>query len=460
MAVGVEAHAEPLSSRTRSGESSQSTSTALGRGDAAARRRSCRPRGARASRRRPARRRCRPGPSSWRTRPAASGRPARRARRRGRRRAREEARGAGADDVDIGRRGCGRVGHESADTVDGIAAPLYLRHPSSLEHDTGPHPERPDRIRAIEAADGRPRLARLRRPRGAAARPRSSSTRVHPPEPHRRRCASTARPAAPFDADTPVVPASWEAALRAAGAACALVDALLAGAAPTGFCGLRPPGHHAEPDRAMGFCLFANVAIAAEHALDAHGVERVLILDWDVHHGNGTQRRVPLARRTCCSASLHQWPFYPGTGALGDVGVRRGRGVHDQPAGARRVRASRSGWALVEHVVVPGRARVRARPDPGLGRLRRPPRRPAGRVQPRDRRLPPAGPARGGARRPSSACPRARSSRAATTWTRSPSRRRRRWRRSRRAARRAVERARWPRRCRAHGRPGAALQPG
>ena len=145
-------------------------------------------------------------------------------------------------------------------------------------------------------------------------RPRSNCWRYIPPEyveSVREHCQASRA----LDADTPVVPASWEAGLRAAGAACALVDALLDGTATTGFCGLRPPGHHAEPARAMGFCLFANAAVAAEHALRRDGVDRVFILDWDVHHGNGTHavfQREP----TCCSSSLHQWPFYPGTGAL------------------------------------------------------------------------------------------------------------------------------------------------
>ncbi len=154
-----------------------------------------------------------------------------------------------------------------------------------------------------------------------------------------------------LDADTPVVPASWEAALRAAGAACTLVDALLDSTATTGFCGLRPPGHHAEPARAMGFCLFANAAVAAEHALRRDGVDRVFILDWDVHHGNGTNAAFH-ARADVLFASLHQWPFYPGTGALGDTGSGDGLGFTINlpvPAGSGEAE-----WlGLVEHVVMP-----------------------------------------------------------------------------------------------------------
>ena len=158
-----------------------------------------------------------------------------------------------------------------------------------------------------------------------------------------------------FDPDTPASPESWEAALRSAGGACALVDALMTGVAPTGFSALRPPGHHCEADRAMGFCLFANAAIAARHALTAHGAERVLILDWDVHHGNGTHAIFHDSPEVLF-VSLHQWPFYPGTGALADAGSGAGEGYTinlPQPAGS-----GAGEWlGAVEHIVVPaGRA--------------------------------------------------------------------------------------------------------
>jgi acetoin utilization deacetylase AcuC-like enzyme len=148
-----------------------------------------------------------------------------------------------------------------------------------------------------------------------------------------------------------VVPASWDAALHAAGGACALVDALLSGVAPTGFAALRPPGHHAEPERAMGFCLLSNVAIAARHALATHSVERVLVLDWDVHHGNGTEAAFATSREVLF-VSLHQWPFYPGSGALEDVGGGDGAGYTVNlpvPAGS-----GEDDWlGLVEHVAAP-----------------------------------------------------------------------------------------------------------
>src|SRR5690606_2467583 len=129
-----------------------------------------------------------------------------------------------------------------------------------------------------------------------------------------------------FDPDTYASPGTYEAALRAAGGACAMVEELLAtGGAEVAFCGLRPPGQHAATATAMGFCFFNNVAIAARHALDNLGIGRVLILDWDVHHGNGTNE-IFHASAEVLFASIHQSPLYPGTGSLGDVGVGEGEG--------------------------------------------------------------------------------------------------------------------------------------
>lgn len=165
---------------------------------------------------------------------------------------------------------------------------------------------------------------------------------------------------APFDLDTPTSPGSWEAALRAAGAACALAEALLVGGAPTGFCGLRPPGHHAEADRAMGFCLLSNAAVAARYAIDSLGAERVLVLDWDVHHGNGTHA-IFHSSPEVLFASIHQWPFYPGTGALADAGSGPGEGFTINlpvPAGA----GEEEFLGLVQHVVSPAAREFR----PGL----------------------------------------------------------------------------------------------
>jgi acetoin utilization deacetylase AcuC-like enzyme len=154
-----------------------------------------------------------------------------------------------------------------------------------------------------------------------------------------------------FDPDTVASAGSYQAALHAAGGACAMAEALVAGEAAIGFCGLRPPGHHAEPSTAMGFCLFNNVAVAARHALDSLGLERVFVLDWDVHHGNGTNDIFHSDPRVLF-ASIHQWPLYPGTGALTDIGSGDGEGYSINlpvPPGS-----GDDVWlSLVEHVVVP-----------------------------------------------------------------------------------------------------------
>jgi len=218
-----------------------------------------------------------------------------------------------------------------------------------VEHDTGAHPERAERIRALDTALSEQDWLGYQ-PREAPAVVEDALLAVHPPE-HvesvRRHCETGTA----FDLDTPTSPGSWDAALHAAGGAVALVDALLDGEASTGFCALRPPGHHAEVARAMGFCLFANISVAARHAIDVRGAERVLILDWDVHHGNGTQAIFHSAPEVLF-ASIHQWPFYPGTGALGDAGSGAGEGYTINlpvPRGS-----GEDEWlALVEHVVVP-----------------------------------------------------------------------------------------------------------
>jgi acetoin utilization deacetylase AcuC-like enzyme len=157
------------------------------------------------------------------------------------------------------------------------------------------------------------------------------------------------------DLDTVASPGSFDAALHSAGGAARAAEMLLAGEARAAFCGLRPPGHHAERDRSMGFCLFNNVAIAARHAIAACGAERVLICDWDVHHGNGTEA-IFAADRDVLFASIHQWPLYPGTGPAEYGGEGEGEGYTVNltvPPGA----GSDEFLALVQHVVVPiGRA--------------------------------------------------------------------------------------------------------
>ncbi|MDX1541202.1 MAG: histone deacetylase family protein, partial [Geminicoccaceae bacterium] len=201
---------------------------------------------------------------------------------------------------------------------------LYM-HESSLEHDPGPgHPEQPGRIRAIQAM-----LEREERKGGLVGVERRVPDRATPAQlerVHTARYIERILRAIPedgyvrLDADTVVSPGSGEAALRAAGAAIEAVDAVLAGEAANAFCALRPPGHHAEPERAMGFCLFNSVALAAAHALAVHGLERVSIFDFDVHHGNGTQAAFEREPRVQY-LSTHQWPLYPGTGARHETGV-------------------------------------------------------------------------------------------------------------------------------------------
>jgi len=194
-----------------------------------------------------------------------------------------------------------------------------------LAHDTGAgHPERADRLRAIYRwLDERAAPEWIRVPSRAASA--EELGRIHVPEHVERVAASAHLPHYAFDADTPVSARSFEAARRAAGGVLALVDAVMAGRVGNGFAFVRPPGHHAERDRAMGFCLFNNVALAAAHLRAAHGLERVMVIDWDVHHGNGTQHafyRDP----SVLFVSTHQFPFYPGTGAAREVGSAEGEG--------------------------------------------------------------------------------------------------------------------------------------
>src|SRR5436190_528443 len=231
-----------------------------------------------------------------------------------------------------------------------MARPLVLRHPSSLRHDTGAHPERAARITAIEQQlEGRDWLGWEVRESAAAGR--SLVEAVHPPGYVDAIEQFSAAGGGNLDLDTVVSSDSFEAALHSAGGAAEVVDAVLEGRAPVAFSMHRPPGHHAEATRAMGFCLFNNMAIAARHALDAHGLSRVLVLDWDVHHGNGTND-IFHADPQVLFASIHQWPLYPGTGAASDEGSGPGEGYTVNlpvPGGSGDAL-----WcSLVEHVVTP-----------------------------------------------------------------------------------------------------------
>ena len=200
-------------------------------------------------------------------------------------------------------------------------ATLYITHPSFLGHDTGPgHPERPDRMRAIEKALSAEEFAPLIREEAPEASDEAIA-RAHPQAyvDMLRRIAPEAGEVR-LTEDTPMSPGTLNAALHAAGAAVRATDAVMRGEVQTAFCGIRPPGHHAEPKHAMGFCFFGNAVIAAKHARAVHGAERVAVVDFDVHHGNGTQALF-WADRDLLFASTHQMPLFPGTGELSDTGV-------------------------------------------------------------------------------------------------------------------------------------------
>jgi acetoin utilization deacetylase AcuC-like enzyme len=200
-------------------------------------------------------------------------------------------------------------------------ATLYLTHPAFLDHDTGGgHPERADRLRAIEKALSHESFAGLKREEPPQA-DYDAIGRVHARSYIEAiRNASPAEDIVYLDGDTMMSPGSLRAALYAAGAALRAADAVMTGEVKTAFCAVRPPGHHAEPRRAMGFCLFNNIAIAALHARAAHGAERVAVVDFDVHHGNGTQAAF-WPDKNLFFASTHQTPLYPGTGHASETGV-------------------------------------------------------------------------------------------------------------------------------------------
>jgi acetoin utilization deacetylase AcuC-like enzyme len=198
---------------------------------------------------------------------------------------------------------------------------LLYSHPACIAHDPGAgHPECPARLEAVLEALEAPEFAALER-REAPRADQAQIARVHGAD-----YVAAVLAAVPqsgyvgLDPDTIMSPGSGEAALRAAGALCAAVDAVMAGEAANAFCAVRPPGHHAEQTRAMGFCLFNNVAVGAAHARAAHGLKRVAVVDFDVHHGNGTQAMF-WDNPEKLFASTHQMPLYPGSGAASERGV-------------------------------------------------------------------------------------------------------------------------------------------
>jgi len=200
---------------------------------------------------------------------------------------------------------------------------LLLTHRASLDHLTPPgHPERPDRIRAVDQVLGESRFEKLVR----AEAPEGTLELVRLC--HDAHYVEELRRVAPdkgliyLDGDTSMSPGTWEAVMRGVGGAVAATDAVMSGAADNAFVAMRPPGHHAETARPMGFCLFDHAAIAARHAQRKYGIARAAVVDFDVHHGNGTQD-IFWADPTMMYCSTHQMPLFPGTGASGE------RGEHD-----------------------------------------------------------------------------------------------------------------------------------
>lgn len=227
---------------------------------------------------------------------------------------------------------------------------VFLEHPSSLQHETGAHPERPARITAIDrelSERGWLGFERIESP----AVDLEVLTLVHPEAYVKSIERFSAQGGGALDLDTAGSAGSYTAALRAAGGAVRMVQLLLDGQASFGFSAHRPPGHHALAARAMGFCLFNSIAVATAFALERCGLERVMILDWDVHHGNGTNDIFHSSERVLF-ASIHQWPWYPGTGSEADIGSGAGRGFTVNlpvPAGSGDAEFR----SLVDHVAVP-----------------------------------------------------------------------------------------------------------
>ena len=231
-----------------------------------------------------------------------------------------------------------------------MSPPLWLSHPASLAHVIPGHPERPERLVGLERAlDAHDWFGWKRMPSPRATREQLAA--VHTEALINQIGSLCERGGGQIDLDTACVRATWPAALHAAGGAVALADALLSGAAPVAFSAHRPPGHHAEPGRAMGFCFFDNVAVGAAHALRSGAAKRVLIFDWDVHHGNGTSRIFHPSPEVLF-VSVHQSPLYPGTGRASDAGSGAGEGYTVNlpvPAGS----GDETYRSLCEHVVVP-----------------------------------------------------------------------------------------------------------
>jgi acetoin utilization deacetylase AcuC-like enzyme len=202
-----------------------------------------------------------------------------------------------------------------------------VHHPIYREHETGEgHPERPERYTVLMEALRKdeklwPKLLELQ----AVAATRGAVQACHTPQHYKTIERVVSEGTGYLDSDTTVSMRSMDAALTAAGGVCRAVDAVMKGEATNAFLPVRPPGHHATSERAMGFCLFNNVAIGARYAQTYPEIERVAVIDWDVHHGNGTQG-IFYDDPSVFFFSMHQYPWYPGTGARGETGIGRGRG--------------------------------------------------------------------------------------------------------------------------------------
>jgi acetoin utilization deacetylase AcuC-like enzyme len=231
---------------------------------------------------------------------------------------------------------------------------LYFSHPACLEHDPRvhmpEHPDTPERLQAIEQTLAARDWLGWERREAPPAR-ETQLELIHSTRHVQKIKELSLAGGGAIDPDTFVGEPSYRAALHAVGGACEMARALMAREATLGFCGVRPSGHHAEPDRAMGFCLFNNVAIAAEFAIRELGARRVFVLDWDVHHGNGTAEAFR-RRPDVLFASIHQSGIYPGTGLMSDLGSGPGEGYTINlpvPAGSEEFL-----WlSLLEHIVLP-----------------------------------------------------------------------------------------------------------
>ena len=202
----------------------------------------------------------------------------------------------------------------------------YIFHPQYLKHDTKSHPENSGRLKAIQEKIESSKIyshLHFPEPRRATDDELAANHDMGHIDDVRNSCRNGIQN---LDGDTVICPDSWDAATLSAGAGLTAIDKIITGQLDNAFTAVRPPGHHAEKDRAMGFCLFNNVAIAARYAIKKHKLNRVCIFDWDVHHGNGTQHSF-YSNPSVHYSSIHQYPFYPGTGDKDETGTGDGLGT-------------------------------------------------------------------------------------------------------------------------------------